>query len=241
MRVSGIQFNVDTHCLSLYRLKSEHSVHSGHVWARKRPRDREREGMFFPSPRVLLFQKCLGRDCSTSSPGGLWASPNSHPLLICPHLRGAWWDTSPSPSPLLLVPSSCFVLEFTSAQVQMAELPGNSQRPLAFGTIRPAALQWAGGPCRLAASHVMSKFARSFLFFCLSLTLSVCLCFMPLIPLHHFFDYFHSFDSLSCVCEHIFTSDSVRYTGQSIGWFLDRLLVSAKNTPCYQCSNVPKG
>ncbi len=60
MRVSGIQFNVDTHCLSLYRLKSEHSVHSGHVEP-ERGREIERErGHVFSFSKGTAFPKVPG-------------------------------------------------------------------------------------------------------------------------------------------------------------------------------------
>lgn len=41
--------------------------------------------------------------------------------------------------PALFFPFPIFFSECTSTQVRMAELPGNSQKPLAFGTICPAA------------------------------------------------------------------------------------------------------
>lgn len=61
-------------------------------------------------------------------------------LIANPHLchMARWWDASPC-SALHFFFFSHFFSECTSTQVRMAELPGNSQKPLAFGTICPAA------------------------------------------------------------------------------------------------------
>lgn len=93
----------------------------------------------------LSFFRLQGRCFSKSAwgytpaprlPEAFRLPPNSQPPSVS---HGQMMGRFPLLCPALFFLSPFFFPECTSTQVRMAELPGNSQKPLAFGTICPAA------------------------------------------------------------------------------------------------------
>lgn len=93
----------------------------------------------------LSFFRLQGRCFSKSAwgytpaprlPEAFRQPPNSQPPSVS---HGQMMGRFPLLCPALFFFSHFFFSECTSTQVRMAELPGNSQKPLAFGTICPAA------------------------------------------------------------------------------------------------------
>lgn len=92
-----------------------------------------------------LFFRLQGRCFSKSAwgytpaprlPEAFRLPPNSQPPSVS---HGQMMGRFPLLCPALFSSPIFFFSECTSTQVRMAELPGNSQKPLAFGTICPAA------------------------------------------------------------------------------------------------------
>lgn len=129
--------------------------------------------------------------------------PNSQPPSVS---HGQMMGRFPLLCPALFSLPIFFFSECTSTQVRMAELPGNSQKPLAFGTICPGAFllllirkKWGWMQSTSSPLNVMRlcKLVLLSSFFS-SLSSNVCSC-PPLCIFYSPFFYFF-FLALFCLC-----------------------------------------
>lgn len=149
----------------------------------------------------LFFLRLQGRCFSKSAwgytpaprlPEAFRLPPNSQPPSVS---HGQMMGRFPLLCPALFSLPIFFFSECTSTQVRMAELPGNSQKPLAFGTICPAAfllllirkkwgwMQSTSSPLnvmRLCKLGLLSSFFFFFSFFLCLFLFSPFICFISL-------------------------------------------------------------